>query len=100
METIKFSEQDLINAICIHVASKRQIQPDQVVVELVWDDDHGFSADIEVSQRQQILIEANLIEAVRFYLQTQLQRDPYAASIELKLEDEEGIIALASYTSY
>lgn len=99
METIKFSEQDLINAICIHVASKRQLQPDQVIVELMWDEDHGFSAEIEVSQRQQILIEANLIEAVRYYLQTVLQRDPYAASIELVLDDEEGIIALVRYHS-
>lgn len=97
METIKFSEQDLINAICIQVASKRQIQPDQVMVELMWDEDLGFSAEIEVAGRQQILIEANLIEAVRLYLQTQLQRDPYSASIELVLDDDEGIIVLVKY---
>lgn len=97
MEEIKFSEQDLINAICLHVANKRQIQPDQVMVELMWDEDHGFSAEVEVLERQQILIEANLIEAVRFYLQTILNRNPYAAAIELVLDDAEGIIAFAKY---
>lgn len=97
MEKIKISEQELINAICLHVASKKQLQPTDISVELMWDDDHGFSAEVEAMSRQQIFIEANLIEALRFWLETQLQRNPYAAAIELVLDDDEGIIAYATY---
>lgn len=97
METIKFSEQDIINAICFHVASKKQVQPDQVEVELLWDEDLGFSAEATVLGRSQILIEANMLEAIRYWLQTQLDRNPYAAALELVLDDDEGIIALAKY---
>jgi len=99
METIKFSEQDMINAICFHVATKKQVDPQQVLVELMWDEDYGFSAEVTVQERSQILVEANLLEAVRYWLQTQLNRNPYAAALELLLDDDEGIIAIAKYHS-
>lgn len=99
MEKIKISEQELINAICLHVAEKRQIPPNEVTVELMWDEDHGFSAEVHASQRQQILIEANVMEAIRFWLQTQLNRNPFSAALELILDDDEGIIAFATYNS-
>jgi len=98
METIKFSEQDIINAICFHVATKKQADPQQVLVELMWDEDYGFSAEVTVQERSQILVEANLLEAIRYWLQTQLNRNPYAAALELLLDDDEGIIAIAKYS--
>ena len=97
MEKITFSEQLLINAICIHVASKKQIQPQEVEVELMWDEEYGFSAEVSSLGRQQIFIEVNLIEAIRYYLQTQMQLNPYTAGIELVLDEEEGIQAYVTY---
>lgn len=97
MEKIKIFEQELVNAICLHVASKKQIQPNTVSVELMWDEDYGFSAEVHVLDRKQVFIEANLIEAIRFWLETQLHRNPYAAAVELVLDDNEGIIAFATY---
>lgn len=97
MEKIKISEQELVNAICLHVASKKQIQPDTVSVELMWDEEYGFSAEVYALDRQQVFIEANLIEAIRVWLQTQLHRNPYSAAVELILDDNEGIIAYATY---
>lgn len=99
MEKIKFSEQDIINAICLHVADKRKIKPEDVLVELLWDEEYGFSAEIEVMGRQQVLVEANYIEAIRYWLQTQMNRNPYSAGIQLTLDDQEGIIAYATYES-
>ncbi|MFM1651096.1 YxcD family protein [Brevibacillus sp. B_LB10_24] len=99
METIRLSEQELVNAICLYVADKRQIQPEEVTVELVWDDEYGFSAEVYVAGRQQVLVEANLLEAIRLWLQTQLNRNPYSAALELVLDDDEGIIALAKYSA-
>ena len=45
METIKISEQDIINAMCLYIAEKKQVQPQEVEIELMYDDDYGFSAE-------------------------------------------------------
>ncbi|MEH7463735.1 YxcD family protein [Bacillus thuringiensis] len=96
METIKISEQELINALCVYIAQKRQVAPEQVSVELMYDDDYGFSAEVEVNGRQQILIQANLIEALRLWLDMEYNINPFAARLQLELHDEEGIIAFAN----
>ena len=65
---------------------------DMWCVEKLDDDDYGFSAEVYVNDRKQVLIMANLIEAIRLWLGEFLNRDPYAG-IKLILDDEEGIIA-------
>ncbi|CAM4377750.1 hypothetical protein BAMA_21165 [Bacillus manliponensis] len=95
METVKISEQELINALCVYIAKKRQVGPEEVLVELVYDD-YGFSAEVEVNGREQILIQANLIEALRLWLDNEYNINPFAARIQLELNDEEGIIALVT----
>lgn len=94
------SEQDIINALCLHQAFKRQISPELVEVELMYDDDYGFSAEIYVSGRKQVLIEANLIEAIRYYLDTQCHVDPFSTALQLKLDDDEGIHAIATSKNF
>ena len=93
MAKLVISEQDVINAVCVYSARKRQIKPEAVEVELMYDDDYGFSAEVFVDDRKQVLITANLIEALRLWLDEYLGRDPYA-SIKLHLDEDEGIIAL------
>ena len=93
METLKLSEQEIVNAICLHVANKRQISPEEVGVELLWDEDYGFSSEVQVTGRTQMLIEANLIEAIRFWIEHTLERNPFSAGVRLELDDEEGIVA-------
>ncbi len=92
MEKLIISEQDIINAVCVYTARKKQIQPEAVEVELMYDDDYGFSAEVFVNDRKQVLITANLIEALRLWLDEYLGRDPYAP-IKLHLDDNEGILA-------
>lgn len=92
MEKLIISEQDVINAVCVYIARKRQIKPEAVDVELMYDDDYGFSAEVYVDDRKQVLITANLIEALRLWIDEYLGRDPYAP-IKLHLDDNEGIIA-------
>ncbi|MBJ8030812.1 YxcD family protein [Bacillus cereus group sp. N21] len=96
METIKISEQELINVLCVYIAEKRQVGPEAVLVELMYDDDYGFSAEVEVNGRRQILIQANLIEALRLWLDREYNVNPFAARLQLELDDEEGIFALAN----
>lgn len=95
MRSIKISEQEIINSVCVYIAQKKQIKPEEVLVELMYDDEYGFSAEVEVNGRQQILIEANLIEALRLWLDTQYNIDPISAGLKIELDDEEGIVALA-----
>ncbi|MEH7609431.1 YxcD family protein [Priestia megaterium] len=95
METIKISEQDIINAMCLYIAEKKQVQPQEVEIELMYDDDYGFSAESYLHDRKQVHITLNIIEALRFWLDTEMNVDPYAAGLELELDDEEGIIAFA-----
>lgn len=92
MEKLIISEQDIINAVCVYISRKKQVKPEEVEVELMYDDDYGFSAEAYVHDRKQVLIAANLIEALRMWLDEYLHRDPFAG-IELVLDDEEGIIA-------
>ncbi|WP_433947808.1 YxcD family protein [Bacillus tropicus] len=99
METIKISEQELINALCVYIAEKRQVDPEEVLVELMYDDDYGFSAEVEVNGRQQILIQANLIEALRLLLDREYNVNSFAARLQLELDDEEGIYALAKFNN-
>ncbi|PLR75421.1 DUF2653 domain-containing protein [Bacillus sp. V3-13] len=92
MEKLILSEQEIINAICVYISRKKKVKPEDVEVELMYDDDYGFSAEAFVDCRKQVLITGNLIEAIRLWLDEFLNRDPYAG-IKLVLDDEEGIIA-------
>ncbi|WP_409305094.1 YxcD family protein [Peribacillus sp. SCS-155] len=93
MEKIIISEQDIINALCVYLADKRQIKPQEVEVELMYDDDFGFSAEAYIGDRKQVLITQNLIEALRQWLDEAMNMNPYSG-IELVLDDEQGIIAI------
>lgn len=93
MEKLIIPEQDIINAVCVYVSRKKQVKPEEVEVELMYDDDTGFSAETYVNGRMQVLVISNLIEALRLWLDEFLGRDPYTG-IQLELDDEQGIIAL------
>jgi hypothetical protein len=93
MGKIKVSEQDIVNALCLHISYKREITPQEVEIELLYDDDYGFSAEAYIKDRKQILITANIIEALRFWLETVMKIDPFSAALELVLDDDEGVIA-------
>lgn len=92
MEKIIVPEQDIINAICVYTSRKKQVSPQEVDVELMFDDDYGFSAEVYVNERKQILITQNLIEALRLWMEEYMNIDPYLG-IKLVLDDEDGIIA-------
>ncbi|MFD1851522.1 YxcD family protein [Oceanobacillus bengalensis] len=93
MEQLIIPEQDIINALCIYTSRKKQMNPEEVEVELMYDDDTGFSAEVFWAGRKQVLITANLIEALRMWLDEFLNIDPFAG-IKLDLDDERGIIAI------
>ena len=85
---MKLSEQDIINAVCLNTAERKQLQPTEVEVEMMWDEDHGFSAEVHAAGRSQILIAANLLESIERYLYTQHNMRVFRDQIRLELEDE------------
>lgn len=91
MEKIIFSEQEIINAICLYIAAKKALKPAEVETELLYDDDYDFSAEVYTNGRKQVLIEANLIEALRTYIAQEMGGDPYAASLRMSYEEGQGI---------
>ncbi len=96
MEKLKVSEQDIINAICLYMADSKQLSPEDIEVELMFDDEaYGFSAEVFFHGRSQIIAHRDMIEALRFWISHEMQGNPHAG-IELVLDDEEGIIAFIS----
>lgn len=95
MGQITISEQDIINAICVDQSRKKHVQPEDVEVELLYDDDSGFSAEAYVNGMKHGLETIDIIEALRLWLDEFLNENPYAG-IELVLDDAEGIIAVIS----
>jgi hypothetical protein len=70
------------------MAERKRIQPNQVEVEMMWDDDYGFSAEVHAEGRSQIIVAANMLEAIERYLLTQQNIRVFRDQIHLRLEDE------------
>jgi hypothetical protein len=81
-------EQDIMNAICLHMAERKQIKPEQVEVELMWDETLGFSAEVSAEGRNQFLVEANMLEAIERYLYTQYDLRVFRNQIRLQVDEE------------
>ncbi|MCM3710978.1 DUF2653 family protein [Sporosarcina luteola] len=93
MAELMMSEQDIVNAICIDHSQKHKIPPEEIEVELVYDDDEGFFAELEYNGQKQVLGSFDIIQAIRYWIEEVLNGDPYAAGVNLLLDRDEGIIA-------
>lgn len=82
------SMDEIINAVCIHQAERKGVRPTDVAVELSWEEDTGYTAEVWVNDRSQYLIEANLIEAILRYLYSEYNIRAYRDQVRLELEDE------------
>jgi hypothetical protein len=85
---MRLSEQDIMNAICMHIGERKQIKPEFVQVQLLWDEDLGFSAEVVAEGRNQILIEANMKEAIERYLLVLWDQRVFRSQITLEIDEE------------
>ncbi|AHN23453.1 DUF2653 family protein [Lysinibacillus sphaericus] len=90
------NEQDIINAICLSQAYHLNVRPEDVLVELTYEDETGFGAEVETNGQIEVLNTAAMIGALRVWIKDVLHGDPFSTGIELILDDEEGIIAKLS----
>ena len=87
MEKLVLEEQDLINAVCFFHAKFKQTQPENVEVELCYDDEAYYNGATDEYKQ------AHFITAIRLYIDEQLNKDSMAARINLDIDDELGMIA-------
>jgi len=79
---------EIVNAICLHLAERHEVPVESVQVELLYDEDQGFSAEVWVQGRSRYLIEANMKEAVMRYMEKEYGRRVYPSDITFDVEDE------------
>jgi len=79
---------EIVNAVCLNQADRRGVKPTDVEVQLAWDEDTGYTAEIWVSGRSQYLVEANLLEAIEQYVFKQYGKRVFRSQIRLDLDEE------------
>lgn len=79
---------EITNAICMNIAERQQVPVSAVRVELLYDEDTGFSAEVWVHERSRFLIEANMKEAVGRYMESEYGQRVYPSQITFDLDDE------------
>jgi hypothetical protein len=88
MNTTVLSMDEIINAICLHMAERKAVQPTEVQVELGWEEDTGYSAEVWVHGRSQFLVESNMIEAILRYMHSEYGIRAYRENVRLELDEE------------
>jgi len=79
---------EIVNAVCLNLAERHEVPPESVQVELLYDEDLGFSAEVWVQGRSRFIIEANIKEAIMRYVLNEYGQRVYPSQIELDVEDE------------
>lgn len=79
---------EIVNAVCLHFAERKGVKPTDVEVQLQWDEDYGYTAEVWVLGRSQYIVEANLLEAIERYMLTEYGRRVFREQIRLGLDDE------------
>jgi hypothetical protein len=97
MEQLTLLEQDLINAVCIFHAKFKHVEPNDVEVELEYDDVTGYGAEAYVNGQRDVYKTPQLMTALRLYIKEQLGKDSISCGIELDIDDEEGMIARVNW---
>ena len=85
---MRLSMDEIVNAVCLNLAERKGVKPTDVEVELAWDEEYGYTAEVWVQGRSQYLVEANLLEAVERYMFTEYGRRVFRSQIALGLDDE------------
>lgn len=88
MSTMVLSMDEIVNALCLHMAERKMVRPEDVQVELSWEEDTGYSAEVWVQGRSQYLVESNMIEAILRYMLSEYGIRSYREDVRLDLDEE------------
>ena len=79
------SMDEIINAICLHTADRVGVRPTDVQVELSWEEDTGYTAELWVNGRSRYLVESNILESIMQYVYKQYNIRAFREDITLEL---------------
>lgn len=79
---------EIINAICLNIADRRGVSPTDVEVQLSWEEEYGYTAEVWVNGRSQYIIEANILEAIEQYIFKQYNRRVFRSNITLDADEQ------------
>lgn len=79
---------EIINAICLNIAERRGVSPTDVEVQLSWEEEYGYTAEVWVNGRSQYIIEANILEAIEQYIFKQYNRRVFRSNITLDADEQ------------
>ncbi|MFD0670294.1 DUF2653 family protein [Cohnella sp. GCM10027633] len=85
---MRITMDEIVNAVCLHLAERHEVPVESVEVELLYDEEQGFSAEVTVQGRSRFIIEANIKEAIMRYMLTEYNQRVYPSQITLDVEDE------------
>jgi len=85
---LRISMDEFVNAICLHMAMRRRVQPTDVEVELNWDEEYGYTAQVWVQGRHQYIVESNMLEALEQYVYNTYGQRVFRSQIQLHVDDE------------
>ncbi|MEK0314034.1 DUF2653 family protein [Cohnella sp. 56] len=85
---MRLTTDEIVNAVCLHTSERQQVPATSVEVELSWDDEQGFTAEVWVEGRSRYLVEANLKESIARYMLSEYGRRVYPSEIEMVADEE------------
>jgi hypothetical protein len=85
---VRLYTDEILNAVCLHYADRRGVSPTDVEVQLSWEEQYGFTAEVWVKGRSQYILEANIIEAIEQYMYKQYHRRVFRSDIKLDADEE------------
>ena len=85
---MRLSMDQIVNAVCMNMSERYEVPVTSVEVELLYEEDQGFSAEVWIQGRSRFLIEANLKEAIMRYMLSEFGQRVYPSQIVLDVEDE------------
>jgi len=98
MEQLMLDEQEVINALCTYHARQKNLIPEDVTIELMYDDHDGrepeeFGAEAEADNQVVLYQKGDMIQAIRNWVNFEYNIDPYAAIVKLQFNEQQGIYA-------
>lgn len=96
MESLIITEQNIINALCIYLSHKKNVEVNEIEVELYYDDEEAdlFIAEAFVNDQQVLVPVIEMIAALRLWIDLYEEVDSTAAGINLDFNDTAGIHAV------
>jgi hypothetical protein len=85
---VRIYTNEIINAICLNMAERRGVNPTDVEVQLSWEEEYGYTAEVWVKGRSQFIIEANILEAIEQYIYKQYNLRVFRSNITLDADEE------------